>query len=223
MLLVLRYNSRAELEGVKRSDECSIPRAHSSSGCSPWALRQILAGAFVGCEADRELASNAGTQFDSGGGASDPTVRAGGLQSVLHSGQGVEFGNLAVAIDDPDLCHANASIKLQLFVGLVARAANLDNNVRTAFEVFIAVDSKTLGRQQDKIRNAVIVRPAAGRSHINPVVDACAAGRRPIHAEIIFESEFEILMFAVRHWRHMQHTVPNLIPSVRACALAPLQ
>src|SRR5438128_12064027 len=128
-----------------------------------------------------------------------------------------------VTVNNPHLWYAKLGIKLKLFIGLITRTADPDHNIRGSLKILVPINPEAFWCEQDKIWNAVVVRPATGRGHVNFVVHSHPPGTRPVQAQVRLHGPFEILVFPVRHWCHMQHALPHFVPPVSASALAPGQ
>src|SRR5262245_17268597 len=142
-------------------------------------LWQVLTGTFVPRQAHCELPWRSRPQLDACDGAQDPTVSARNLWCIMPCTQGVYFRRFTVTVNNPHLWDAKLGIKLKLFIRLITWAADLDYDIRGALKIFVLIDPKAFWREQDKVRNAVVIRPAARRSHGNVVVHPHPQGTCP--------------------------------------------
>src|SRR5262245_29724172 len=160
-------------------------------------LWQVLAGTFVPRQAHSELPWRPRPQFDACDDAQDPTVSARNLLCIMPCTQRVYLSPFIVTVNNPHLSYAELGMTLKLFIGIIARTADLDYNIRGALKIFVLIDPKASWRQQHKVRNAVVVRPAAKRGYVNVVVHPHPQRTCPAQTQVRLHCTCQILVFPV--------------------------
>jgi hypothetical protein len=125
-----------------------------------------------------------------------------------------------IAMDDEQLTDADLAVEGHFILGVISRALDLNEEIRTAKEVCAAIDGSAVVQDNDDVGNAVIVFP--------PFATVADVGARiffstPCALDNLREDVAEIVHYLLMcvgwHGRHDVHSLPDLIVEIDAQAL----
>jgi len=178
--------------------------------------RDVAVAVWIAIDMQAELALGARAKSDPRDRTPEPALRVGLSALVGGVHERVELGPLGVAVDDPGLGDSERGVEGKLGIGVVPGASDLHHHGGGSVEVLVPVDGKAIRGEEDDVRDAVVVRPAAAASNVDLVVDPGPVAGSPVGPEIRLQGPFEILVDACGRRNHPELSVPHLIEVVGA-------